>query len=245
MKLSSPTRAPHSLSKEKTKAKTQMLITQIAEYQKILYAESKRSLLIILQGIDASGKDGLIAGVFTGLNPLGIKIAAFKAPNEKELAHDFLRRIHAHTPAHSIIQIFNRSQYEDILVPVVNKTLDEKKLRNRISDINNFEAMLGNEGTTILKFYLHISREEQAIRLKERKTNPKKYWKHSDDDWKTRRKWDEYMKAYEILFKKCNEPEWTIIPADQNWYKEYLVAAKVCETLKKMKLVYPPFNGKK
>ena len=91
----------------------------------------------------------------------------------------------------------------------------------------------------------HISREEQAIRLKERKTNPKKYWKHSDDDWKTRRKWDEYMKAYEILFKKCNEPEWTIIPADQNWYKEYLVAAKVCETLKKMKLVYPPFNGKK
>lgn len=233
------TRAPKTLNKEKTKARTELLKTDMAHLQKILYAEKQHSLLIILQGIDAAGKDGLIADVFTGLNPLGVHVCAFKAPSEEEQAHDFLWRVHPHCPAKGMIQIFNRSHYEDVLVPVVSKTLDKKALHNRIDDINHFEKMLQNEGTTILKFYLHISREEQALRLKERQTNPEKYWKHNDDDWKARRKWESYMSTYEMIFRKCNEPAWHIIPSDQNWYKEFLVAQIVRNALHKMKPEYP------
>lgn len=241
--LSVSTRAPEKSDKEKTKAKTEELVKEMAAMQKVLYAEGKRSLLIVLQGIDGSGKDGLVAKVFTGLNPFGVNVAAFKAPSEEERSHDFLWRVHHKCPAKGMIQIFNRSHYEDILVPYVNKTIDKKGLKKRMQDINNFEALLHNEGTTVLKFYLHISRDEQAERLRERKTNPEKYWKHSDDDWKTRRKWDEYMKAYELLFNHCNKPEWIIVPSDNNWYKEHVVAAKVHEVLRKMKLQYPTLKG--
>lgn len=234
-----PTKALNDNDKEQIKTKTAILLKQIGKYQKMLYAEQKRSLLIVLQGVDASGKDGLIANVFTGMNPLGVNVSAFKAPSEKESSHDFLWRIHAECPAKGMIQIFNRSHYEDILVPVVNRTLTERQLRDRIQDINAFESLLRNSGTSILKFYLHISRDEQARRLRERKTNPAKFWKHNDDDWKQRRKWADYMKTYEMIFRKCNRPPWQIIPADQNWYKEYVAAAMIYKTLKKMKLVYP------
>lgn len=237
--LNCSTRAPRTLNKEKTKARTEVLKTEIADLQKILYAEKQHSLLIVLQGVDASGKDGLIADAFSGLNPLGVGVYAFKAPNEIESAHDFLWRVHPHCPAKGMIQIFNRSHYEDILVPSVNKTLDKKALQHRVADINHFEKMLRNEGTVILKFYLHISRKEQSIRLKERKTNPEKFWKHNDDDWKARRKWGAYMSAYEMIFSKCNDPEWNIIPADQNWYKEYQVALIVRNALRKMKPKFP------
>lgn len=246
MQLSSlSTNSPETLDKIRTKERTKLLLRQIGEYQKILFAEHKRSLLIILQGIDASGKDGLIANVFTGMNPLGVNVAAFKVPSEKEASHDFLWRIHAECPAAGMIHIFNRSHYEDILVPVVNGSLKTNALRNRIRDINSFETMLQNAGTTILKFYLHISRDEQAKRLRERKVNPAKFWKHSDDDWKQRRKWHDYMNTYEMIFHKCNTPPWHIIPADQNWYKEYLAASIIHRTMKGMKLAYPNFNGKK
>lgn len=233
------TRAPRSFDKQKTKTRSLQLKREILELQKILYAEGERSLLIVLQGVDASGKDGLIADVFSGLNPFGVSVSAFKSPSKEELAHDFLWRIHQECPERGMIQIFNRSHYEDILVPHVNNLLDDKAIRDRMKDINHFERMLKNEGTTILKFYLHVSREEQAIRLKERKTNPEKFWKHNDDDWKARRKWSGYMEAYEAIFKHCNEIPWQIVPADQNWYKEYLVALKVRDTLRKMKLQFP------
>ncbi len=242
-KLSISTRAPEDLNKEKTKAKTELLITEMAGYQKILFAEARRSVLVVLQGIDGSGKDGLIADVFTGLNPFGVNVCAFKAPSEEEASHDFLWRVHHECPARGMIHVFNRSHYEDILVPRVNKFISDKAIAQRVKDINNFEAMLENEGTVILKFYLHISRDEQAIRLRERKTNPQKFWKHNDDDWKARRKWDSYMDTYELIFKKCNAPEWNIIPADQNWYKEYLVALKIRDTLRKMRLKYPTQKG--
>lgn len=238
------TRAPEQLDKERVKARTALLRARIADYQKVLYAEGQRSVLIILQGIDASGKDGLIAGVFSGLNPLGVNVTAFKAPAGQELQHDFLWRIHAECPAKGMIQIFNRSHYEDILVPVVSKQLSEKQLQQRIEDINTFERMLERNGTTILKFYLHISREEQLERLRERKKNPAKFWKHNDDDWKQRRKWEEYMRTYEMIFRKCNDPQWNIIPADQNWYKEYLVAMVVYKKLRRLKLRYPELNKK-
>jgi PPK2 family polyphosphate:nucleotide phosphotransferase len=239
-KLSSiSTLAPKNFVKEDTKAKTQYFAQEIAERQKILYAQAKYSILIILQGIDASGKDGLVASVFSGLNPLGCDVSAFKAPTEDEKKHDFLWRIHAKTPARGMIHIFNRSHYEDLLVPVVNKWIDKDTIENRITDINNFEKMLENNGTIILKFYLHISRSEQRQRLMERETNPKKFWKHNDGDWDTRKKWKGYMSAYETIFKKCAAPKWTIVPADQNWYKEYIVAKHVLEAIDNLKLEYP------
>jgi PPK2 family polyphosphate:nucleotide phosphotransferase len=237
--LSTSTRAPKSANKEKTKVKTELLRKEIAELQKILYAQGKHSLLIILQGIDASGKDGLIANVFSGLNPLGCAVFAYKAPTKDEAAHDFLWRIHKNTPPRGMIHIFNRSHYEDLLVPVVNNQLDKEQVRNRIIDINNFESMLKNNNTHVIKFYLHISKEEQKERLMERKTNPKKFWKHNDGDWATSEKWDSYMQAYDEIFKHCDDPKWNIIPADQNWHKEHLVAKKVFETLCELKLAYP------
>ncbi|MCX6313069.1 MAG: polyphosphate kinase [Bacteroidetes bacterium] len=233
------TRAPKNLAKEKIKAKTIVYRAKIAEFQKVFYAEQKYSLLIILQGIDASGKDGLVANVFSGLNPFGCNVAAFKSPTPEEAAHDFLWRIHNKTPGNGMIHIFNRSHYEDLLVPVVNKLMNKDQIDRRIHNINNFERLLEDNGTIILKFYLHISRAEQEQRLLERQTNPKKFWKHDDHDWSTREKWDAYMNAYETIFHNCNKPEWEIVPADQNWYKEYLVSKKVCETLEKLKLEYP------
>ena len=235
--LSISTRAPKDFEKEKIKAKTDFLKKEIEALQKILYAQAKHSLLIILQGIDAAGKDGLIASVFSGCN-----VYAFKAPTAEELAHDFLWRIHKNTPPKGMIHIFNRSHYEDLLVPVVNKMIDDKQVKSRMADINNFEQLLQNNNTHVLKFYLHISKSEQKERLIERKTNPKKFWKHNDEDWDTNHKFGDFMNAYRNIFKNCNNPEWHIIPADQNWYKEYLVAKKVLNTLQRLKLEYPKLD---
>jgi PPK2 family polyphosphate:nucleotide phosphotransferase len=237
--LSIPTRAPKSFDKEKTKVKTDLLKAEIAEQQKMLYAQGKHSLLIVLQGLDASGKDGLIANVFTGLNPLGCSVFAYKAPTAEELEHDFLWRVHKNTPGRGRIHIFNRSHYEDLLTPVVSGALDKAVIEEKVNDIKNFELLLANHHTHVIKFYLHISPEEQLERLNERKTNPKKYWKHNDADSVTSEKWNEFLNAYEYIFKHCNTPEWNIIPADQNWYKEYLVAEKVLEVLQGLKLSYP------
>ncbi len=242
--LSISTRAPKLFDKEKTKVKTELLKKEIADLQKILFAQGKHSILIILQGLDASGKDGLVANVFSGLNPLGVSVYAYKAPTPEELAHDFLWRVHKNSPERGMIHIFNRSHYEDLLVPVVNGNLDEKKTKERISDINNFELLLHNHSTHVLKFYLHISKEEQKERLTERQTNPKKFWKHNDGDWETSKKWNDYMKAYLQIFKHCNQPNWHIIPADQNWYKEYQVAKIVLTKLQSLKLEYPAMMKK-
>lgn len=233
------TRAPKSLDKEKIKAETDLLVAKIGEFQKIFYASSQNGLLVLLQGLDASGKDGLVSKVFKGVNPLGCTVQAFKGPTEEELKHDFLWRVHKAIPAKGMIQIFNRSHYEDVLVTRVEKWIDDKTAKKRFEHINNFEKLITDNGTILLKFYLHISREEQVERLTERRTNPEKFWKHNDDDWKTNQRWNAYRSAYEDVFKHCNEPEWTIVPADQNWYKEYLVAKKICETLQKLKLKYP------
>lgn len=233
------TRAPKHFSKTKIKAETEKLLGKIAERQKVLFAQKKFSLLIILQGLDASGKDGLIGKVFTGLNPLGVSVKAFKQPTPEEAAHDFLWRVHAHAPEKGMISIFNRSHYEDVLVPRVNGDISTDKMTQRMRDINHFEQLLEHHDTVVLKFYLHISREEQLDRLRERKTNPEKFWKHNDGDWETRRKWDKYVDVYQEIFQHCNHPEWHIIPADQNWHKEYLVSKKVYETLKKLDLSYP------
>jgi PPK2 family polyphosphate:nucleotide phosphotransferase len=233
------TRAPKGMDKEKIKEETEALVEKLGELQKVFYAAAKHGLLVLIQGLDASGKDGLVSTVFKGVNPLGCTVHAFKGPTKEEANHDFLWRVHKAVPEKGIIQIFNRSHYEDVLITRVENWITDKIAKKRFEHINNFENLLCDNGTVILKFYLHISRETQIERLVERKTNPHKYWKHNDDDWRTNQHWDLYMDAYEEVFKNCNDPEWTIVPADQNWYKEYIVAKKIYETLKKMRLEYP------
>ncbi len=233
------TRAPKGMDKEKIKEETEELVEKIGELQKVFYAAAKHGLLVLIQGLDASGKDGLVSTVFKGVNPLGCTVHAFKGPTAEELRNDFLWRVNKLVPEKGMIQVFNRSHYEDVLITRVENWINDKTAKKRFEHINNFESLLCDSGTVVLKFYLHISRDTQTERLVERKTNPHKFWKHNDDDWRTNQRWDLYMDAYEDVFKNCNDPEWTIVPADQNWYKEYIVAKKIYETLKKMKLEYP------
>jgi len=237
--LNVSTRAPKSFDKEKTKLQTTLLVDEISELQNILYAQCKYKVLIILQGMDASGKDGAIKSVFRGVNPLGCAVKAFKAPNTEEQGYDFLWRIHKNVPEKGMIKIFNRSQYEDILVPTVHKLLPAEVIEKRYKHINQFEEFLIDNDTIILKFYLHISKEEQTQRLQERVTDYKKFWKHNDQDEKEAKLWNSYMKVYERIFKDCSKAAaWQIIPSDQNWYKEYLIAKSIVESLKKLKLSY-------
>lgn len=238
------TRAPKDFDKEKTKDKLLDILAELDELQNMLYANSKQNLLIILQGMDASGKDGVINNVFTFINPQGISVTSFKAPDAKELSQDFLWRIHAHAPSKGMVKVFNRSHYEDVLITRVHKLIDDKLAFERMKAINDFEDMLQKHNqTTILKFYLHISKEEQTERLKERTTDPRKFWKSNPNDDKEAKLWLEYMKAYEDCFEHCSAIPWIITPADQNWYKEYIVASTVLKTLKGFNLQYPAKNG--
>src|SRR5882672_838522 len=227
------TRAPKKFDKETTKNETAEMLQKIDELQNLLYAESKHSLLVVIQGMDASGKDGVVRNVFGKLNPQGVQVKSFKVPTAEELAHDFLWRIHAHAPSKGYIQIFNRSHYEDILVTRVHKWIDDKTAHKRMKAINDFERLLtGHNDTHILKFYLHISPKEQKERLEERIHNPAKQWKYNENDFEEAKLWEDYMTMYEDCFDNCNEIPWTIVPADQNWYKEYVIASTVRDTLK-------------
>lgn len=234
------TRAPKNLNKEETKEKLAVILQELDELQNLLFAESEHALLVVIQGMDASGKDGTVRNVFGKLNPQGVLVRSFKTPTAEELAHDFLWRIHCHTPQKGYIQIFNRSHYEDILITRVHKWIDDKTARRRMNAINDFERLLSDHNDThILKFYLHISPEEQKSRLDERIHNPTKQWKYNEDDFKEAKLWDDYMEVYEDCFENCNEVPWTIVPADQNWYKEYLIATTVRDELKSLKMQYP------
>lgn len=241
-KLSSiSTRAPKGFEKETTKEETKEYLKKLRELQPILFAQAKYSVLIVLQGMDASGKDGVVKSVFSGVNPMGCRVQAFKKPTAEEFSHDFLWRVHQHTPGKGMIQIFNRSHYEDILVPSVHKTIDEDKIKKRFEHINDFERLLTEHGTIIFKFYLHISKEEQESRLEERLADKEKQWKYRDADLAEAKKWDKYMKVYEDIFAKCDTTPWHIVPSDQNWFKEYYIAKTVVEKLESLKLKYPGF----
>jgi PPK2 family polyphosphate:nucleotide phosphotransferase len=234
------TRAPKEFDKSETKEKTAALIEELKELQNLLYAESKHSILVVLQGMDASGKDGLIRNVFGALNPQGVTVKSFKVPTEDELSHDFLWRVHQVAPAKGMIRIFNRSHYEDILVTRVHKMIDDDTAKKRIKAINDFEELLiQHNHTHILKFYLHVSEEEQKQRLEERLKDRTKQWKYNERDFKEAKLRDDYAKAYEDCFRLCNNIPWTIVPSDQNWYKEYLVAKKLRDTLQNLNMQYP------
>lgn len=217
----------------------------IDQLQDRLYAERDRSLLVILQGIDCSGKDGTVRGVFNTCGPLGIEATSFKVPSEEELAHDYLWRVHKACPRKGIIGIFNRSHYEDVLVVKVKKLAGPQAIERRYDEINQFEKMLSDNGTRILKFMLHVSKEEQAERLRERVSDPTKRWKFNPGDLADRKLWDEYMAAYETALKRCSTPHapWHVIPADRNWARNAAIARIVRETLEEMAPKYPPAVG--
>ena len=234
------TRAPKELDKKEIKEKTATIVDELDELQNLLFAEHKHAVLVILQGMDASGKDGVIRNVFTRMNPQGVDVKSFKVPTEEELAHDFLWRVHLHVPEKGMVQIFNRSHYEDILVTRVHKWCDDKTAKKRMKAINDFEELLSEHNKThILKFYLHVSPEEQQQRLSERLKEPAKMWKYNERDFEEAKLWDEYIKMYEDCFNYCNIVPWTIVPADQNWYKEYIIANEVHKLLKSLDMQYP------
>ncbi|HET9823756.1 MAG TPA: PPK2 family polyphosphate kinase [Chitinophagaceae bacterium] len=234
------TRAPKQFDKEATKREIEKLLEKLDELQNLLYAESKHSLLVVIQGMDASGKDGAIRNVFGKLNPQGVQVKSFKVPTAEEAAHDFLWRVHQHAPAKGMIQVFNRSHYEDIVITRVHKYIDDRTAKKRMEAINNFEKLLhDHNNTSILKFYLHVSPQEQLERLTERIQNPQKQWKYNENDFVEAKLWDIYMDMYEDCFEHCSDVPWTIVPADQNWYKEYIIATKIFETLKGFNMKYP------
>lgn len=234
------TKAPKELDKLETKQKTAAILEELDELQNLLYAEGKHSVLIVIQGLDASGKDGVIRNVLGNMNPQGVTVTSFKAPTDKELAHDLLWRIHQHAPEKGMIQVFNRSHYEDILVTRVYKWCDDKTAKKRMKAINDFEELLQEHNSThILKFYLHVSPEEQRERLQERLKDPAKMWKYNEKDFEEAKLWDVYMQMYEECFENCNKPAWLIVPSDQNWYKEYVIATALRDKLRKLDMRYP------
>ncbi len=227
--------------KEKAKAQVVADAAAIDGLQDRLFAEGKRALLVILQGIDCSGKDGAVRAVFNTCGPIGVIATPFKVPSAEEMAHDYLWRVHKACPARGLIGIFNRSHYEDVLVVKVKKFASPEAIEKRYEEINQFEKNLAQNGTRILKFMMHISREEQAERLRDRIATPEKRWKFNPGDLADRALWDDYMAAYETAVNRCSTPHapWHVIPADRNWVRNAAIARIVRETLEEMNPQYP------
>lgn len=228
-------------NKKSAEAKTADLVKSLDHLQELLYAEHQHKLLIVLQGMDTAGKDGTIRHVFSGVNPQGVRVASFKQPTPEEHAHDFLWRIHQQTPKTGEIVIFNRSHYEDVLVVRVHGLISKDDCRRRYADINAFEHMLADEGTTLLKFFLHIDKTEQKKRLQERLADKTKHWKFSADDLKERKLWKDYMQANADALSATSTAwaPWYIIPANRKWYRNWLISKILVERLKELKMTYP------
>lgn len=234
------TGAPKGVNKNAIKKKLDGILEELDELQNLLYAENKHAILIVIQGMDAAGKDGLTRDVFTSMNPQGVNVKSFKEPTPEELSHDFLWRVHQVAPAKGMMQVFNRSHYEDVLVTRVHGMVDDKTAFKRMDAINDFEKLLTEHNNTIiLKFYLHISHEEQLKRLDERMEKPQKMWKYNVKDFDESKLWEKYMGYYQDVFHQCNDIPWHIIPSDHNWYKSYMVATTLRDTLKKLQMKYP------
>ncbi len=216
-------------------------VRRMAELQQILFAEAKHALLIILQAMDGGGKDGTIRHVMSGLNPQGCRVTGFRAPTPEERSHDFLWRVHRETPALGWIGIFNRSHYEDVLAARVRAIVPRPVWRGRYEHINRFERLLSDSGTTILKFFLHISKSEQKERLEKRLRDPRRAWKFDPVDWQDRKKWDDYMEAYEDVINRCGTPwaPWHIVPANRKWYRNLIVSDRIVDALEGMRLRFP------
>jgi len=228
--------------KAKAKAVTAERIARLSGLQERLYANASRALLIVLQGMDTSGKDSTIKHVMSGVNPQGCRVATFKTPSSRELAHDFLWRVHREVPPKGHIGIFNRSHYEDVLITRVHGLISDKQAKLRLDQIQEFEELLCENGTVVLKFFLHISKDEQRERLEERIRDPEKRWKFNMGDLEERKLWGEYLAAFEdvISATSTDHAPWYVVPANRKWYRDLVVAGAVVATLEDMKLQCPP-----
>jgi PPK2 family polyphosphate:nucleotide phosphotransferase len=229
------------ITKLEGEAELAKLRTKLNELQNLLFADERFALLVVLQAIDAGGKDGTINSVFRDVGPLGCQVVSFGVPSEEERNHDYLWRCHTRLPRKGHMTIFNRSYYEDVLVVRVRGFAPEPVWKRRYGHINSFEQMLSDEGTTIIKLFLHVSKDEQRRRLQERVDDPRKRWKFRKGDLEDRARWDEYQRAFEAMLEKCNTEyaPWHVIPADHNWYRDLLVARTVVERLESLGLRYP------
>lgn len=230
-----------SLEKGAARKKSTELQEKLAGLQELVFASRQHKVLILLQGMDASGKDGTIRHVMGGFNPQGVRVVSFGKPSELELAHDYLWRVHQQVPAKGEIVVFNRSHYEDVLVVRVHGLVPESDWKKRYAQINEFERMLTENGTLILKFFLHISKDEQRERLQERVDDPTKRWKFQHGDLAERKLWSDYQRAYEDALTNCSTAyaPWHIVPADQKWYRNYVVSSIVTDALKRLKMKFP------
>jgi len=230
---------PEDADRDKIEKETKDLVDRLGELQEILHAQAKYGILVIFQGMDASGKDGAVRKVFEECHPKGLRSVSFKKPTDIEFAHDFLWRVHKETPPQGMIHIFNRSHYEDVLIQRVHKWIDEPHVTRRIESINAFERLLQYDANTIIiKCYLHISYDQQKEELQERLDEHDKHYKHNPGDWEEREHWDEYMRCYEDVINRSEVP-WTIVPVDKRWYRDYVVAKKLVAELEKLDLEYP------
>jgi PPK2 family polyphosphate:nucleotide phosphotransferase len=231
----------HGLDKESAKRRTARNIEALEGLQYHLYADNNKSLLIVLQGIDAGGKDGAIRNVFTAFNPQGTTVTSFKVPAGKEASHDYLWRVHAACPSKGAISVFNRSHYEDLIVPIVQKRLPARRLEERIQHIRDFELMLSQEGTTIVKFLLHISRDEQWERLMSRLDEPHRNWKFSMGDLAERERWPLYVSAFKkiVTATSTDHAPWYVIPANSKWFRDLAISEVVRSTMEGMSLKWP------
>jgi len=227
--------------KKEANSSLQSLCDQLADLQRLIYAEHKHALLVVLQGMDTSGKNGTIRSVFHLADPVGVQVASFKKPNQAELDHDFLWRIHAETPQKGDIKIFDRSHYEDITAVKVHDLAPKSVWSKRYDHINAFERLLADEGTTILKFYLHLDRDEQKRRLESRLEVAEKRWKFDASDILARTHWDDYMDAHNEALRRTNKPwaRWYVVPANHKWLRNLIVASVVVKTLKDLGMEYP------
>lgn len=224
------------------RAAVQALATEIDTLQDLFYADRRHKLLVVLQGLDTAGKDGTIRAVFKETSPLGVRAVGWKAPSEDERAHDYLWRIHHQVPRYGEIVLFNRSHYEDVLVPVVEGWIDKREAQQRYAQINDFERLLSETGTVIMKFMLYISHEEQRQRLQDRLDDPTKRWKFAPGDLKVRQQWGEYQQAYDALLNATSTEwaPWTVVPADSKTHRNLMIATMVRDRLKSLDLRYPP-----
>jgi len=227
--------------KAAARARAKDTTKQLEQLQELLFAEGRRRVLVVLQAMDTGGKDGVIRHVFEGVNPAGVTVASFKKPTAPELAHDYLWRVHSRVPGNGEITIFNRSHYEDVLVVRVHSLVPEVVWGRRYDQINAFEETLASEGTTILKFYLHISKDEQAERLRARVADPTKHWKFNPADLAERDHWDDYVAAYEAVLSRTSTPwaPWYVVPANAKWYRDLVIGSVLIEALQGLGMQYP------
>ena len=236
------TKAPKKLDKKTIKKETARLAQEIADHISIMHANKKYSLLVVLQGMDSSGKDGVSKSVFSRTSPTMVSAFGFKKPSDEEFAHDFLWRAHKQAPEKGQVKIFVRSHYEDVLIQRVHGWIDKKKADNRFASINAWEKLLEQDNDTIvMKFFLNLSKERQKEKLTERIEVPEKNYKHNDGDWEERKHWSKYMNAYKDVLNKSEIP-WHIVPADSRWYRNYFVATEVLKKMKSLKETYPTFS---